>query len=120
MQWHCQCVGVMRNRALIFSKPFDADGAAVFAQACALGLEGIVSKYRGSTYKSGPSAGGSMIAAELAMLFKATLGGNRIATRPAVTSAKASNPGMAVSSHPRAPRPRNQVTLATKQWHSRR
>jgi bifunctional non-homologous end joining protein LigD len=33
----------------------EADGAAVFAQACALGLEGIVSKRKGSRYRSGRS-----------------------------------------------------------------
>ena len=32
-----------------------ADGAVVFAKACELGLEGIVSKREGSFYKSGPS-----------------------------------------------------------------
>jgi bifunctional non-homologous end joining protein LigD len=31
-----------------------ADGALVFAKACALGCEGIVSKRAGSIYKSGP------------------------------------------------------------------
>jgi bifunctional non-homologous end joining protein LigD len=33
----------------------DGDGAAVFAQACKLGLEGIVSKRRDHPYRSGPS-----------------------------------------------------------------
>jgi ATP-dependent DNA ligase len=32
-----------------------AEGAAVFAKACELGLEGIVSKRAGSFYKSGRS-----------------------------------------------------------------
>ena len=31
------------------------EGAVVFAKACELGLEGIVSKRAGSFYKSGPS-----------------------------------------------------------------
>jgi bifunctional non-homologous end joining protein LigD len=33
----------------------DEDGAAIFRQACAMGLEGIVSKRRSSRYQSGPS-----------------------------------------------------------------
>jgi bifunctional non-homologous end joining protein LigD len=32
-----------------------AEGAAVFAKACELGLEGIVSKQEGSFYRSGRS-----------------------------------------------------------------
>lgn len=40
---------------LRFSVAFDGDGATVFRHACALGLEGIVSKRRGSKYWSGPS-----------------------------------------------------------------
>jgi bifunctional non-homologous end joining protein LigD len=31
------------------------EGATVFAHACQLGLEGIVSKRAGSRYRSGPS-----------------------------------------------------------------
>ena len=38
-----------------FSASVADDGATVFAQACQLGLEGIVSKRAGSRYKSGPS-----------------------------------------------------------------
>ena len=38
-----------------FSASVADDGAIVFAQACELGLEGIVSKRAGSRYKSGPS-----------------------------------------------------------------
>jgi ATP-dependent DNA ligase len=33
----------------------DAEGAAVFRHACAMGLEGIVSKLLTAPYKSGPS-----------------------------------------------------------------
>jgi bifunctional non-homologous end joining protein LigD len=33
----------------------DADGAAVFRQACEMGLEGIVSKRLTAPYRSGPS-----------------------------------------------------------------
>jgi bifunctional non-homologous end joining protein LigD len=38
-----------------FSRGFAGDGATVFAHACKLGLEGIVSKRVGSRYRSGPS-----------------------------------------------------------------
>ena len=38
-----------------FSEAIDAEGATVFAHACKLGLEGIVSKRAGSRYRSGPS-----------------------------------------------------------------
>src|ERR1700722_1625309 len=38
-----------------FSAAVAAEGAIVFAHACQLGLEGIVSKRAGSRYKSGPS-----------------------------------------------------------------
>jgi bifunctional non-homologous end joining protein LigD len=34
----------------------EGDGATVFAHACALGCEGIVSKRKGSRYSSGRSA----------------------------------------------------------------
>lgn len=40
---------------LLFSEAITAKGAAVFAKACELGLEGIVSKRADSLYKSGPS-----------------------------------------------------------------
>jgi ATP-dependent DNA ligase len=40
---------------LAFNEHMDGDGAAVFAQACKLGLEGIVSKRRDHPYRSGPS-----------------------------------------------------------------
>ena len=40
---------------LLFSKPIEAEGAIVFEHACAMGLEGIVSKRRGSPYQSGRS-----------------------------------------------------------------
>jgi bifunctional non-homologous end joining protein LigD len=38
-----------------FSEHLEGDGAAIFAQACNLGAEGIVSKRRDSAYRSGPS-----------------------------------------------------------------
>jgi bifunctional non-homologous end joining protein LigD len=40
---------------VLFSEAIEADGALVFAKACELGLEGIVSKRAGSLYRSGPS-----------------------------------------------------------------
>jgi bifunctional non-homologous end joining protein LigD len=40
---------------ILFSEALDAESAVVFAKACELGLEGIVSKRAGSFYKSGPS-----------------------------------------------------------------
>ena len=43
--------------AILFSVSFDADGGDVFAQACELGCEGIISKRLGSIYHSGRSAG---------------------------------------------------------------
>jgi len=36
----------------VFSQALTADGAVVFAKACELGLEGIVSKQASSFYKS--------------------------------------------------------------------
>jgi bifunctional non-homologous end joining protein LigD len=38
-----------------FSEALAAEGAVVFAHACKLGLEGIVSKRAGSRYRSGTS-----------------------------------------------------------------
>jgi bifunctional non-homologous end joining protein LigD len=40
---------------ILFSDALVADGALVFAKACELGLEGIVSKRAGSRYSSGNS-----------------------------------------------------------------
>jgi bifunctional non-homologous end joining protein LigD len=40
---------------LRFNQHIEADGPTVFAHACKMGLEGIVSKRRNSTYRSGPS-----------------------------------------------------------------
>jgi bifunctional non-homologous end joining protein LigD len=39
----------------LFSEALAAEGAVVFAKACELGLEGIVSKREGRFYKSGKS-----------------------------------------------------------------
>jgi ATP-dependent DNA ligase len=38
-----------------FNEHIEGDGATVFAHACKLGLEGIVSKHREHPYRSGPS-----------------------------------------------------------------
>jgi bifunctional non-homologous end joining protein LigD len=38
-----------------FSEHLDGDGATIFAHACKLGCEGIVSKHRKHPYRSGPS-----------------------------------------------------------------
>ena len=38
-----------------YSEHLDGDGAAIFAHACRLGAEGIVSKHREHPYRSGPS-----------------------------------------------------------------
>jgi bifunctional non-homologous end joining protein LigD len=38
-----------------FSEHLACDGAAIFAYACKLGFEGIVSKHREHPYRSGPS-----------------------------------------------------------------
>jgi bifunctional non-homologous end joining protein LigD len=38
---------------ILLSQVFAEDGPIVFAHACALGVEGIISKLRGSTYHSG-------------------------------------------------------------------
>ncbi len=40
---------------VVFSEAIEAEGAVVFAHACELGLEGIVSKRAGSLYRSGTS-----------------------------------------------------------------
>ena len=42
-------------RGVLFSEALAAEGAVVFARACELGLEGIVSKLEGSFYRSGKS-----------------------------------------------------------------
>jgi bifunctional non-homologous end joining protein LigD len=39
---------------IMFSEAIEVDGAIVFAKACELGVEGIVSKRRGGVYLSGP------------------------------------------------------------------
>jgi bifunctional non-homologous end joining protein LigD len=38
-----------------YSEHLEDDGAAIFALACGLGCEGIVSKHRDHPYRSGPS-----------------------------------------------------------------
>jgi ATP-dependent DNA ligase len=42
-------------KGIVLSEALAAEGAVVFAKACELGLEGIVSKPAGSFYKSGRS-----------------------------------------------------------------
>lgn len=41
--------------AILFSEAIEAEGALVFAKACEMGCEGIVSKRVGSRYSSGPT-----------------------------------------------------------------
>jgi bifunctional non-homologous end joining protein LigD len=41
------------HAGIAFNQHYDADGAAVFKSACALGCEGIVSKRLGSPYRPG-------------------------------------------------------------------
>jgi len=41
--------------SIVFSEALAEEGAVVFAKACELGLEGIVSKRAGSFHKSGKS-----------------------------------------------------------------
>jgi bifunctional non-homologous end joining protein LigD len=48
-------VAKRRGEAIVFSEALAEEGAVVFAKACELGLEGIVSKRAGSFYRSGPS-----------------------------------------------------------------
>jgi bifunctional non-homologous end joining protein LigD len=48
-------VAKRRGDGIVFSDALEAEGALVFAKACEMGLEGIVSKREGSFYKSGPS-----------------------------------------------------------------
>jgi bifunctional non-homologous end joining protein LigD len=43
------------RRPIQFSDHYEGQGAVLFKQACAMGLEGIVSKRALSPYKSGPS-----------------------------------------------------------------
>jgi bifunctional non-homologous end joining protein LigD len=38
-----------------YTEHLEGDGAAIFAHACRLGAEGIVSKHREHPYRSGPS-----------------------------------------------------------------
>jgi bifunctional non-homologous end joining protein LigD len=38
-----------------YSEHMEGDGAAIFAHACQLGAEGIISKHREHPYRSGPS-----------------------------------------------------------------
>jgi ATP-dependent DNA ligase len=38
-----------------YSEHLEGDGAAIFALACGLGAEGIVSKHREHPYRAGPS-----------------------------------------------------------------
>ncbi|WP_424629624.1 non-homologous end-joining DNA ligase [Bradyrhizobium sp. SYSU BS000235] len=44
--------GLIRKTNILFSESFEADGAIMFARACEMGIEGIVSKRKGSRYRS--------------------------------------------------------------------
>ena len=46
---------VKRNLSIPIADALAAEGAVAFANACELGLEGVVSKLEGSFYKSGKS-----------------------------------------------------------------
>ena len=46
-------IGTTRGDAILFSEAIAAEGALVFAKACEMGCEGIVSKRVGSMYWSG-------------------------------------------------------------------
>jgi bifunctional non-homologous end joining protein LigD len=48
-------VAKRRGDGVVFSDALEAEGALVFAEACELGLEGIVSKRAGSLYRNGSS-----------------------------------------------------------------
>ena len=52
-------VAKRRGDGILFNEALAEEGAVVFAKACELGLEGIVSKRAGSFYKSGRAAIGS-------------------------------------------------------------
>ncbi len=41
------------HRGIAFNRHFDGDGAIIYKHACALGCEGIVSKWLGSPYRPG-------------------------------------------------------------------
>lgn len=41
--------------AILFSETIEAEGELVFANACEMGIEGMVSKRVGSRYSSGPT-----------------------------------------------------------------
>jgi len=43
------------NLSIVLNEHFEEDGEIVFREACKLGCEGIVSKRRGSIYRSGRS-----------------------------------------------------------------
>ena len=48
-------VAKRRGDGILFNEALAEEGAVVFAKACELGLEGIVSKRAGSLYRSGQS-----------------------------------------------------------------
>jgi len=43
------------HHGIAFNEHFDGDGATIYRKACAVGCEGLVSKRRGSPYRSGRS-----------------------------------------------------------------
>ena len=46
-----------RKSGIVYNDHLDGDGAAIFAHACKLGMEGIVSKRRDMAYRSGRAKG---------------------------------------------------------------
>jgi ATP-dependent DNA ligase len=55
MQMLCNGLVGLLNPGLKFNEHIEADGPTVFAHACKMGLEGIVSKRKDSPYRSGRS-----------------------------------------------------------------
>jgi hypothetical protein len=53
--WREAQVLACTNVGIALNEHTDADGATMFQQACAMGLEGIVSKRLTAPYRSGPS-----------------------------------------------------------------
>jgi bifunctional non-homologous end joining protein LigD len=59
--WHARrdaLAGLLHGApaGIVLSEHYDGDGAVMFRHACALGLEGIVSKRRDAPYRSGRCA----------------------------------------------------------------
>jgi bifunctional non-homologous end joining protein LigD len=52
---HLSCILAKTRPGIRFNEHIDGDGPTVFAHACKMGLEGIVSKRKDSMYRSGRS-----------------------------------------------------------------